>query len=150
MNFYVGSDHGGIDMREQLSELLTNWGHTVVSTFGPATSGESVDYPDVAVEVSNAVLDGEKNNAPAFGLLVCGTGQGMAISANKIPGIRAGAVSDAFSAKMIREHNDANIICLGQRVLGDELAALILRTFVESEFGGDRHARRVGKICALD
>lgn len=150
MNFYVGSDHGGIDMREQLSELLTNWGHTVVSTFGPATSGESVDYPDVAVEVSNAVLEGEKNNAPAFGLLVCGTGQGMAISANKIPGIRAGAVSDAFSAKMIREHNDANIICLGQRVLGDELAALILRTFVESEFGGDRHARRVGKICALD
>ncbi len=150
MNFYVGSDHGGIDMREQLAELLSSWGHTVVSTFGPANSGESVDYPDVAVAVSNAVLEGEKNNAPAFGLLVCGTGQGMAISANKISGIRAGVVSDAFSAKMIREHNDANVICLGQRVLGDELAALILRTFVESDFGGDRHARRVGKICALD
>jgi len=149
MLFYVGNDHGGIEMREQLSALLQSWGHDVVETFGP-NSGESADYPDVALELCQAMLARKDNNVPAFGLLVCGTGQGMAISANKVPGIRAGAVSDAFSAKMIREHNDANVICLGQRVLGSELAALILRTFVDSEFGGGRHATRVGKINDLD
>lgn len=147
MKFFVGSDHGGVEMREQLSALLSEWGHEVSRAFGPADAGESVDYPDVATEVCAAVLD---SDGDAKGLLVCGTGQGMAISANKIPGIRAGVVSDAFSARMIREHNDANVICLGQRVLGSEVAALILKTFVESQFGGDRHERRVAKINALD
>ena len=111
MNFYTGSDHGGIEMREQLAAVLRDWGHDVIETFGPADASESADYPDVAVQVSQAVLASNQNNQPAFGLLVCGTGQGMAISANKIPGIRAGAVSDPFSATMIREHNDANVIC---------------------------------------
>lgn len=150
MRFYVGSDHGGIEMREQLSTLLVSWGHDVVETFGPAESSESVDYPDVAIDLSRALLKSGENNVPAFGLLICGTGQGMAISANKIPGIRAGAVSDAYSAKMIREHNDANMICLGQRVLGSELAGLILGSFIESEFGGGRHINRVKKINELD
>jgi ribose 5-phosphate isomerase B len=150
MRFYVGSDHGGIEMREQLSKLLVSWGHDVVETLGPMVSSESVDYPDVAIDLSRALLKSEANNLPAFGLLICGTGQGMAISANKIPGIRAGAVSDAYSAKMIREHNDANVICLGQRVLGSELAGLILQSFIESEFGGGRHAKRVEKINNLD
>ena len=129
MHFYVGSDHGGIEMREQLSRLLRSWGHDVVGQFGPEEAGESVDYPDVALELSLALLKSEENDIPALGVLVCGTGQGMAMSANKIPGIRAGVVSDAFSAKMIREHNDANVICLGQRVLGSELASLILQCF---------------------
>ena len=150
MHFYVGSDHGAIEMREQLSTLLRSWGHKVVETYGPAESGEPVDYPDVASSLCDAVLQSEANNSPAFGLLLCGTGQGMAISANKIPGIRAGAVGDAFSAKMIREHNNANVICLGQRVLGSELAGLILHSFVETEFGEGRHAKRVDKINALD
>ena len=146
MQFYAGSDHGGIEMREQLSQLLREWGHTVLETFGPAQSSEATDYPDVAEKLCRAVV---KNDSQTFGLLVCGTGQGMAISANKISGIRAGAVSDPFSAQMIREHNNANVICLGQRVLGDELAALTLRTFTEASFAGGRHARRVEKIDAL-
>lgn len=150
MHFFVGSDHGGIEMREQLSTMLCDWGHDVVETFGPANSGEPVDYPDVALDLSRALLKSEANDVPALGLLVCGTGQGMAISANKIPGIRAGVVSDAFSAKMIREHNDANVICLGQRVLGSDLASLILLNFVDSEFAGGRHAKRVNKINKLD
>ncbi len=150
MRFYVGSDHGGIEMREQLATSLTNWGHEVVQTFGPTESSQSVDYPDVALTLGRAILDSEAKGSPAFGLLVCGTGQGMAISANKIPGIRAGVVNDAFSAKMIREHNNANVICLGQRVLGSELASLILQTFVESEFSGGRHGPRVDKINSLD
>ena len=152
--FYVGSDHGGIEMREQLSRLLESLGHEVQGTYGPTEPADSVDYPDIAGEVCRAVLQaaGPGNDGGTFGLLVCGTGQGMAISANKIPGIRAGVVGDAFSAKMIREHNNANVICLGQRVLGSELAAMILRTFVETEFAGGRHARRVDKIetTALD
>lgn len=146
MQFYAGSDHGGIEMREQLSQLLRDWGHSVPKTFGPATSSEATDYPDVAEELCRALL---ASSDQTFGLLVCGTGQGMAISANKIAGIRAGAVSDPFSAQMIREHNNANVICLGQRVLGDELAALTLRTFTEAAFAGGRHERRVGKMDAL-
>tara|TARA_B110000467_G_C18206584_1_gene414877 strand:+ start:239 stop:718 length:480 start_codon:yes stop_codon:yes gene_type:complete len=149
MRVYVGSDHGGIEMREQLTALLIEWGHEVLETFGPQ-SGESADYPDVAFDLCRALLANEESEVPAFGLLVCGTGQGMAISANKFPGIRAGAVGDAFSAKMIREHNDANVICLGQRVLGSELAALILRSYVESTFAGGRHETRVGKINRID
>jgi ribose 5-phosphate isomerase B len=150
MRFYVGSDHGGIQMREQLSKLLNIWGHEVVEVFGPTKSGEPVDYPDVALDLARALLNSEKDNIPALGLLVCGTGQGMAISANKIPGIRAGVVNDAFSAKMIREHNDANVICLGQRVLGSEVAGLLLRSFVDSEFAGGRHRQRVDKLSELD
>lgn len=150
MHFYVGSDHGAIEMREQLSALLLSWGHEIVETFGPTDSAEAADYPDVAADLSHALLKSEESHVPALGLLLCGTGQGMAISANKIPGIRAGAVADAFSAKMIREHNNANVICLGQRVLGSELAGLILRCFIDSEFGGGRHAKRVAKINQLD
>ncbi|NKC01634.1 MAG: ribose 5-phosphate isomerase B [Pseudomonadales bacterium] len=149
MRFYVGSDHGGIEMREQLSDLLQDMGYEVADSFGPSESGESVDYPDVAQDLCRALLKSEAEDIATLGLLVCGTGQGMAISANKIPGIRAGAVGDAFSAKMIREHNNANVICLGQRVLGSELAALILQTFIDSEFAGGRHDKRVTKIEGL-
>lgn len=147
MRFYVGSDHGGVEMREQLTGLLREWGHEVADVFGPISSGESVDYPDIAEKVCLAVITSDKI---AHGLLICGTGQGMAISANKLRGIRAAAVGDAFSARMIREHNNANVICLGQRVLGSELAALILQTYVESEFAGGRHENRVAKISALE
>lgn len=147
MRFYVGSDHGGVEMREQLVELLKEWGHEVADVYGPVHSSESVDYPDVANQVCLSVLTSDKQ---ANGLLICGTGQGMAISANKMRGIRAAAVGDAFSARMIREHNNANVICLGQRVLGSELAALILKTYVDTEFAGGRHENRVGKIMGLE
>ena len=150
MRFYVGSDHGGVEMREQLSGLLCNWGHEICGTYGPNENLLSVDYPDVASALCEALLASEASGVSALGLLVCGTGQGMAISANKIPGIRAGVVSDAFSARMIREHNDANVICLGQRVLGSEVAGLLLQLFVESEFANGRHKGRVEKIMQLD
>lgn len=134
-------------MRDRLSQLLVSWGHEVAATFGPSGAYEAVDYPDIAQALANALLTSE---VPALGMLVCGTGQGMAIAANKIPGIRAGVVADAFSARMIREHNNANVICLGERVLGPELAASALESFVGAEFAGGRHLRRVSKIVDLE
>lgn len=129
-------------LRELLAEELRGAGHEVVSCSGPADPGESVDYPEVAHTVAKRVVE----DAGSFGLLVCGTGQGVAISANKVPGARAGVVMDPFSAKMLREHNDANILCLGERVVGTELAKCLLHAFLDADFAGGRHARRVGKI----
>ena len=137
----VGSDHGGVELRSLVADDLRALGHEV-EVIGPAPGAGSVDYPDVAKQVCAEVLE----NTGSFGVLVCGTGQGMAISANKVPGIRAAVVSDVFSARMARAHNNANVLCLGQRVLGTELARELLKVFVGSEFEGGRHARRVGKI----
>jgi len=142
MRLHVGSDHGGVALRQALIEHARAAGHTVVSEVGPESAAQSVDYPDIAREVCTAVL----GDSGAFGLLVCGTGQGVAMTANAIPGIRAGVVSDVFSARMTRSHNDANVLCLGARVLGGGLAAEIFDAFAAAEFEGGRHARRVGKI----
>ncbi|MGB1699446.1 MAG: ribose 5-phosphate isomerase B [Nannocystaceae bacterium] len=141
---FIGSDHGGVGLRDLLARHLEEGGLVVRARFGPETAAESVDYPDVAQELCGAVLTHEG----AMGLLVCGTGQGMAISANKVVGIRAGVASDPFSARMLRAHNDANVLCLGERVLGTELAKVVLDAFVTTEFEGGRHARRVAKIGA--
>lgn len=142
MRFHVGSDHGGVHLRAELAGALRIWGHEIASESGPASPDEKADYPDVAHTVARRVAE----DPGSFGLLVCGTGQGMAISANKVPGIRAGVVGDAFSARMLREHNDANVICLGERVLGSELAKTVLAAFVSATFEGGRHQRRVDKI----
>lgn len=144
MRVHIGSDHGGVEMRQDLAEQLAAWGHEVVSEAGPAKGGGSVDYPDVAVEVCERVTA----DPGSIGLLVCGTGQGMAMTANRRPGVRAAVVADVFSARMAREHNDANVLCFGQRVLGSELARALLRAFLDAEFGGGRHQRRVDKIKA--
>ncbi len=145
MRLHLGSDHGGLALRALLAEVLGAAGHEIAGIAGPTEAGVSVDYPEVAVELCRRVLaDGEGTR----GILICGTGQGMAMSANKIAGIRAAVVSDCFSAKMAREHNDANVLCLGQRVLGDELAKMIAEAFLASEFQGGRHARRVAKLDA--
>ncbi len=146
MRFHVGSDHGGVTLRKQLIAALRDWGITVISESGPEPGGESVDYPDIAHEICHRVLRDRAEHDDVFGLLVCGTGQGMAMSANKLAGIRAGVVGDPFSARMIRVHNDANVICLGERVLGNELAKLLLREFVDARFEAGRHARRVAKL----
>jgi ribose 5-phosphate isomerase B len=148
--FHVGSDHGGVELRTSLVEALRAWGCSVLSETGPASPDDRVDYPRVAVEVCQRVL--EDRNAGAtdvFGLLVCGTGQGVAMTANKIAGIRAGVGSDGFSAQMLRAHNDANVLCLGQRVLGPELAKFLLRQFIDAEFEGGRHAERVELMTTL-
>jgi ribose 5-phosphate isomerase B len=150
VRFHVGSDHGGVDLRKALAETLREWGHEVLSEVGPNHGSERVDYPHLAVDVCERVLrDRQSGAADVFGLLVCGTGQGVAMAANKIPGIRAGVVADGFSAQMVRAHNDANVLCLGQRVLGTELAKHLLRCFVEAEFEGGRHADRVELIERL-
>jgi ribose 5-phosphate isomerase B len=106
----------------------------------------SVDYPDIATPVAEAVARGEYD----FGVLICGTGIGMSITANKVPGIRAALCHSIFTARMAKEHNDANILCLGGQVVGIELAEEILRTYLESKFQGERHARRVGKITDFE
>ncbi len=148
MRFHVGSDHGGIVLRKLLVEALRDWEQPVLSELGPASADESVDYPDVAAEVCQRVLRdrGQANGDDVFGLLICGTGQGMAMTANKLPGIRAAVVTDPFSARMSRVHNDASVLCLGERVLGSELAKLLLKEFIDARFEGGRHTRRVQKI----
>src|SRR4051812_39408992 len=117
MKWYVGSDHAGFTLRGQLVEILTKLGDEIVD-LGTENSKDSVDYPDFGARVARAVV--EKKDG--LGLLVCGTGIGISIAANKIPGCRAARVTDTFSARMAREHNDANVVCLGERVTGVGLA----------------------------
>lgn len=142
MKFYVGSDHGGVTLRQRLVAYAREHGHEIADEIGPASAQDSADYPDIAKAVCDKVLA----DPGSFGLLVCGTGQGVAMSANHIPGIRAGIVSDVLSATMIRAHNDANVLCMGERVIGGGLAEMLFDAFVQSQFQGGRHARRVGKI----
>lgn len=140
----VGSDHAGYELKEELAEALRADGHEV-KDFG-TFSLDSVDYPDIAKTVCGAVVAGDCDRA----ILVCGTGIGMSITANKIPGIRAGAASDTYSARMARAHNDANVLCMGARVVGAGLAHELASVFFSTDFEGGRHARRVDKMNALD
>ncbi len=142
MRLYVGSDHAGVELRDTLAALATDAGWEVAKRLGPARADERVDYPDVAHEVCAAL----ERDPQALGLLVCGTGQGMAMTANRHPGIRAAVCADTFSARMARAHNDARVLCLGERVVGAGLAGEILRAFLSGSFEGGRHARRVAKI----
>ncbi len=139
----AGSDHAGLDLKNHLIDWLRAQGHEVedLGTHDHA----SCHYPDFAAAVAGAVVEGRAQ----LGLLVCGTGQGMAMAANRVPRVRAGVVSDTFSAAAIREHNDANVICLGQRVLGPGLAEACLEAFLSSTFLGGRHASRVGMFSEL-
>ena len=140
MKIAIGNDHAGVDLKHKIVEFLRKKGHEVTNV-GTETL-DSVDYPDIAKEVAEKVLSGEVK----YGVLICGTGIGISISANKVKGIRAALVHNEFTARLSRLHNDANVIALGARVLGDELAAMCVDTFINTEFEGGRHARRVGKI----
>ena len=140
MKLVIGNDHAGVKFKEKLVKALEERGHEVINV--GTDSLESVDYPDIAVLVGEKVLDGEAK----FGILICGTGIGISIAANKIKGIRAALVHNEFTAKLARLHNDANVIALGARVIGDELGLACVETFINTEFEGGRHARRVGKI----
>jgi ribose 5-phosphate isomerase B len=143
MRIHLGIDHAGVDMRQALADALRA-DHELCSELGPARAEDPVDYPDIAVQVCDRVLA----DPGSVGVLTCGTGQGMAMTANKIAGIRAAVVLDGVSARMAREHNDANVVCIGARVAGVELAKLLVFTFLSAEFAGGRHARRVAKIDA--
>lgn len=140
----VGCDHGGFDLKEAVLEVLRAEGHEV-RDFG-TMSRESVDYPDFALAVARAVAAGEAG----LGVLMCGTGIGVSITANKVPGIRAALCAEPYSARMARQHNDANVLCLGARVVGPGLAQDIVRAFLNGQFEGGRHARRVEKIRGIE
>ena len=144
MKVAIGCDHGGLHLKASVKELLNALGHEV-EDFGCHTP-DSCDYPDIAVPVANAVVSGQADR----GILICGTGIGISIAANKIHGIRAALCGDVFSAQMSREHNNANVLCMGERVIGVGLAEMITDTWLQGEFAGGRHERRVDKIAALE
>ena len=140
----IGSDHGGIHLKETIKEFLTaeNIAFEDMGTYSEA----SVDYPDFAKKVAEAVVSG----ACEKGILICGTGIGISIAANKFHGIRAALCGEYFSAKMSREHNDANVLCLGERVIGKGVAIEVVKVWLETPFAGGRHAGRVQKIHELE
>lgn len=144
MKIAISSDHGGNNLRREIIQLLEERG-IEYEDFGPAT-GDSVDYPDYAAPVSEGVAT-EKFDR---GILICGTGIGMSIAANKVKGIRCALVHDVFSAKATREHNDTNVLAMGERVIGAGLALEIVATWLDTAFEGGRHARRIEKLQALE
>ncbi|WP_426348896.1 ribose 5-phosphate isomerase B [Alloiococcus sp. CFN-8] len=144
MKIAIGSDHGGFSLKSQVIEHLKSRG-IGYKDFGTHTE-TSCDYPDIAIEVSEAVVSKEYD----LGILICGTGIGIGIAANKVKGIRAALCHDTFSAHAAREHNNANVLTMGERVIGPGLALEIVDTFLNSEFEGDRHLRRVNKITEIE
>ena len=144
MKIAVGCDHGGLNLKNLAKDVLTKQGIEVVD-MGTYTA-DSVDYPDFAAKVAKAVVSGEVER----GILVCGTGIGISIAANKVKGIRAALCHDVFSATMSREHNNANILCMGERVIGAGPAEMIINAWLKAEFQGGGHACRVDKIMGLE
>jgi len=136
----IASDHAGVELKTAIARALTGLGHEV-RDLGPSDAA-SVDYPDYAHLLARAVADGRIDR----GVLVCGTGIGMSMAANRHPGVRAALCHDAFTAEMARRHNDANVLCIGARVIGTGVAEQIAKVFFETPFDGDRHQRRVAKI----
>ena len=145
MKIGFGCDHAAVEMKNVLKEHLAAQGHECVD-FGTDSSENRVDYPEKALAVAEAVKAGEIDK----GVLCCGTGIGMALAANKVPGIRASVCSEPYSAKLTVQHNNANIITIGARVVGTELAKMIVDAFFTAEFEGGRHAKRVDMITAIE
>lgn len=140
MKIVLGSDHGGFALKKEIAQFLAQAGHEV-SDVG-CHSEDSVDYPDFADKVCAEVIEGRALR----GILVCGTGIGMSIAANRYRSIRAALCHESFTARMSREHNDANVLCLGDRVLGVAIALDIVKTWLETEFAGGRHQRRISMM----
>ncbi len=144
MKVAIASDHGGLNIKAEIKTLMDEM-NIQYEDVG-CNCEESVDYPDYAFPVAEKVVNGEVDR----GILICGTGIGMSIAANKIKGIRCALVHDTFSAKATREHNDSNILAMGERVIGPGLAREVAKIWLETEFEGGRHARRVDKITLLE
>jgi ribose 5-phosphate isomerase B len=144
MRLVVGSDHAGYDLKTVLVEHLRSAGHEV-NDLG-THDGAPVDYPDYGAAVGRAVVAGDAER----GVAICGSGIGIAIAANKVPGVRAATVHDVTSARLSREHNDANVVCLGQRLTGTQVATDAVDAYLAASFGGGRHQGRVNKISALE
>lgn len=141
MRVAIASDHGGLNLKEEIVKLLKEK-NVAYTDFGPVKGCGSVDYPDYAFEVAEKVADGEFER----GILICGTGIGMSIAANKVKGIRCALVHDTFSAKATRQHNDSNMIAMGERVIGAGLAKEIVSAWLFEDYEGGRHDNRVNKI----
>jgi ribose 5-phosphate isomerase B len=144
MRIALGADHAGVQLKADIKKFLDERG-VPYTDFGTNTT-DSVDYPDFAETVARAVADGSHER----GLLFCGSGIGMAMAANKVPGVRAASVVDDVSTRLSREHNDANVLALGERLTPVDTARQLVATFLDTPFGGGRHQRRVDKISALD
>ena len=144
MNIAIGSDHGGLQLKEAIKNYLQAQGH-MVKDYG-TNSEDSCDYPLIALPLAKDVAKGN----PELGILICGTGIGIGIAANKVAGIRAALCHDVFSARASRAHNNANILTLGQRVIGEGLALAIVEEWLHASFEGDRHQRRVDEITAIE
>ncbi|TWI59780.1 ribose 5-phosphate isomerase B [Halalkalibacter nanhaiisediminis] len=144
MKIAIGSDHGGVTIREEIKQLMDEMG-IEYDDFG-CECDTSVDYPDYALPVAEKVASGEYDR----GILICGTGIGMSIAANKVKGIRCALVHDTFSAKATRQHNDSNVLAMGERVIGAGLAREIASVWLTTEFEGGRHERRVSKISKYE
>lgn len=145
MKITIGSDHGGVELKDAVKKVLQELNCEVedIGTFG----NDAVDYPDIAKKVCDEVLTGKSER----GIVICGTGIGISIAANKIDGIRCALCNDVFSAKMSREHNNANVLALGGRVLGFGPTSEIVRAWIETDFSGDeRHIKRIAKISELE
>ena len=140
----VGSDHGGLSLKSALKSYLNRRG--VEITDAGTDNGDSVDYPDFGQKVAEMVASGKAES----GILVCGTGIGMSIAANKVPGIRAALVTDVFMARMAKEHNNANILVLGGRVLDEQIACDLVGAWLDASFEGGRHQGRLNKIVEME
>jgi len=144
MRVVVGADHRGYELKDEIAAALKRDGHEVLDV--GTNSADSVDYPDYARLVAQSVANAESDR----GILVCGTGLGMAIAANKIQGIRAATCNDTYTARMAAEHTDANVLCVGARVVDADHAAAIVEEWLKGKFGGGRHQRRLDKINELE
>ena len=140
----VGSDHAGYSLKQRLATELRTLGHEVLDL--GAHDADRVDYPDFGAAVGRAVAGAEAD----LGVCVCGSGIGIAMAANKVPGVRAAPVHDATSARLARQHNDANVLCLGERLLDPGVASEAVRAWLDAEFEGGRHVKRVAKLAELD
>ena len=145
MKIAIAADHGGYKLKEEIKPYIESLGHTVTD-FG-TYSEDSVDYPDYAAPCAKAVVSGEMDR----GIVICGTGIGISIAANKIKGVRCGLCTDPVMARLTREHNDANMLAMGARIIGGELARGIVKAFLETDFSnGQRHINRINKITELE
>jgi RpiB/LacA/LacB family sugar-phosphate isomerase len=145
MRIALASDHAGYELKEHLSRWLTEAGHAVYDLGTHST--DPVDYPDFAAAAARAVLDGRANR----GIVVCGSGAGACIAANKLSGIRAAVAQESYTARQMVEHDDVNVLCLGSRVVGEKLAESVVDAFLSASFTGeDRHRRRLEKVKALE
>lgn len=144
MKIAIGNDHGGTELKWVIKKYLEDKGHEIVN-FGTDTN-DSCDYPKYGQAVGEAVVSGEAD----CGILICGTGVGISIAANKVKGVRAGVCSDCATARLIKEHNNANILAFGARIVGVELAKALCDAYLEAEFEGDRHNRRIAMIHDIE